>query len=409
MKNILLGITGSIAAYKTPELIRSFRANGMSVRVVLSESAKKFVTKTTLQAVSSNEVRSSLWDEKAEAAMSHIELARWADCILVAPTTANFMSKLVYGSAEDLLTTLCVASEAPIIISPAMNSVMWANKAVEENKKILNERGVGIIEPEYGDQACGEIGKGRMPEPDVILDYIENKYSLSSPLRSKKILITAGPTREAIDPIRYISNRSSGKMGYAMASAFSYFGCDVTLISGPSHLPAPDGVKMVKVESTQEMFEAVHNNLPKVEIFISAAAVSDYQCDNLLSQKIKKQGETLSLKLTKSPDILSSVAEQKKPPFTVGFAAETENLKKYAKEKLRLKSLDMIIANKVGKNLGFDVDENAVSVFWNGGEKRFKKKRKTILAQQLVELITERFCLKLDNSKMKTSNVMSIR
>ena len=409
MKNILLGITGSIAAYKTPELIRSFRANGMSVRVVLSESAKKFVTKTTLQAVSSNEVRSSLWDEKAEAAMSHIELARWADCILVAPTTANFMSKLVYGSAEDLLTTLCVASEAPIIISPAMNSVMWANKAVEENKKILNERGVGIIEPEYGDQACGEIGKGRMPEPDVILDYIENKYSLSSPLRSKKILITAGPTREAIDPIRYISNRSSGKMGYAMASAFSYFGSDVTLISGPSHLPAPDGVKMVKVESTQEMFEAVHNNLPKVEIFISAAAVSDYQCDNLSKQKIKKQAETLSLKLTKSPDILSSVAEQKKPPFTVGFAAETENLKKYAKEKLRLKSLDMIIANKVGKNLGFDVDENAVSVFWNDGEKRFKKKRKTILAQQLVELITERFCLKLDNSKMKTSNVMSIR
>lgn len=409
MKNILLGITGSIAAYKTPELIRSFRANGMSVRVVLSESAKKFVTKTTLQAVSSNEVRSSLWDEKAEAAMSHIELARWADCILVAPTTANFMSKLVYGSAEDLLTTLCVASEAPIIISPAMNSVMWANKAVEENKKILNERGVGIIEPEYGDQACGEIGKGRMPEPDVILDYIENKYSLSSPLRSKKILITAGPTREAIDPIRYISNRSSGKMGYAMASAFSSFGCDVTLISGPSHLPAPDGVKMVKVESTQEMFEAVHNNLPKVEIFISAAAVSDYQCDNLSKQKIKKQAETLSLKLTKSPDILSSVTEQKKPPFTVGFAAETENLKKYAKEKLRLKSLDMIIANKVGKNLGFDVDENAVSVFWNGGEKRFKKKRKTILAQQLVELITERFCLKLDNSKMKTSNVMSIR
>ena len=289
MKNILLGITGSIAAYKTPELIRSFRANGMSVRVVLSESAKKFVTKTTLQAVSSNEVRSSLWDEKAEAAMSHIELARWADCILVAPTTANFMSKLVYGSAEDLLTTLCVASEAPIIISPAMNSVMWANKAVEENKKILNERGVGIIEPEYGDQACGEIGKGRMPEPDVILDYIENKYSLSSPLRSKKILITAGPTREAIDPIRYISNRSSGKMGYAMASAFSSFGCDVTLISGPSHLPAPDGIKMVKVESTQEMFEAVHNNLPKVEIFISAAAVSDYQCDNLSNQKIKKQ------------------------------------------------------------------------------------------------------------------------
>lgn len=409
MKNILLGITGSIAAYKTPELIRSFRANGMSVRVVLSESAKKFVTKTTLQAVSSNEVRSSLWDEKAEAAMSHIELARWADCILVAPTTANFMSKLVYGSAEDLLSTLCVASEAPIIISPAMNSVMWANKAVEENKKILNERGVGIIEPEYGDQACGEIGKGRMPEPDVILDYIENKYSLSSPLRSKKILITAGPTREAIDPIRYISNRSSGKMGYAMASAFSSFGCDVTLISGPSHLPTPDGIKMVKVESTQEMFKAVHNNLPKVEIFISAAAVSDYQCDNLSNQKIKKQGETLSLKLTKSPDILSSVAEQKKPPFTVGFAAETENLKKYAKEKLRLKSLDMIIANKVGKNLGFDVDENAVSVFWNGGEKKFEKKRKTILAQQLVELITERFCLKLDNSKMKTSNVMSIR
>ena len=408
MKNILLGVTGSIAAYKSPEIVRNLRSLGFSVRVVLSESAKEFVTETTLQAVSSYPVRSSLWDAEAEAAMSHIELARWADCILIAPATANFLSQLSYGSANDLLTTLCLATRSKIFVSPAMNSVMWENKAVQENKATLVSRGINIIEPDYGDQACGEVGVGRMPNPNVIAGIIKENFSEnSSLLQGKRVLITAGPTREPIDPIRFISNRSSGKMGYALASAFNAAGCNVKIISGPSSLPFPDACDVVKIETAQEMYHEVHKSLKGIDIFVSAAAVSDYTSEKVDEQKIKKNDEKMSLRLIKSPDILSSVTSLRSHPFCVGFAAETDNIEVYAKEKLIKKELDMIIANKVGSNLGFDSDENSVLVLWNGGSKRFKKQLKISLAEQLVQLISKRYMTNSEINK-KPSNVSSI-
>ena len=408
MKNILLGVTGSIAAYKSPEIVRNLRSEGFSVRVVLSESAKEFVTETTLQAVSSYPVRSSLWDAEAEAAMSHIELARWADCILIAPATANFLSQLSYGSANDLLTTLCLATRSKIFVSPAMNSVMWENKAVQENKATLVTRGINIIEPDYGDQACGEVGVGRMPNPDVIAGIIKENFSENpSPLQGKKVLITAGPTREPIDPIRFISNRSSGKMGYALASAFNAAGCNVKIISGPSSLPFPDACDVVKNETAQEMYHEVHKSLKGIDIFVSAAAVSDYSSEKVDEHKIKKNDQKMSLHLIKSPDILSSVTSLRSHPFCVGFAAETDNIEVYAKEKLIKKELDMIIANKVGSNLGFDSDENSVLVLWNGGSKRYNKQLKISLAKQLVQLISKRYMTNSEINK-KPSNVSSI-
>lgn len=408
MKNILLGVTGSIAAYKSPEIVRNLRSEGFSVRVVLSESAKEFVTETTLQAVSSYPVRSSLWDAEAEAAMSHIELARWADCILIAPATANFLSQLSYGSANDLLTTLCLATRSKIFVSPAMNSVMWENKAVQENRATLVSRGINIIEPDYGDQACGEVGVGRMPNPDVIAGIIKENFSENpSPLQGKKVLITAGPTREPIDPIRFISNRSSGKMGYALASAFNAAGCNVRIISGPSSLPFPDACDVVKIETAQEMYHEVHKSLKGIDIFVSAAAVSDYSSEKVDEHKIKKNDQKMSLHLIKSPDILSSVTSLRSHPFCVGFAAETDNIEVYAKEKLIKKELDMIIANKVGSNLGFDSDENSVLVLWNGGSKRYKKQLKISLAKQLVQLISKRYMTNSEINK-KPSNVSSI-
>jgi len=408
MKNILLGVTGSIAAYKSPEIVRNLRSEGFSVRVVLSESAKEFVTETTLQAVSSYPVRSSLWDAEAEAAMSHIELARWADCILIAPATANFLSQLSYGSANDLLTTLCLATRSKIFVSPAMNSVMWENKAVQENRATLVSRGINIIEPDYGDQACGEVGVGRMPNPDVIAGIIKENFSENpSPLQGKKVLITAGPTREPIDPIRFISNRSSGKMGYALASAFNAAGCNVRIISGPSSLPFPDACDVVKIETAQEMYHEVHKSLKDIDIFVSAAAVSDYSSEKVDEHKIKKNDQKMSLHLIKSPDILSSVTSLRSHPFCVGFAAETDNIEVYAKEKLIKKELDMIIANKVGSNLGFDSDENSVLVLWNGGSKRYKKQLKISLAKQLVQLISKRYTTNSEINK-KPSNVSSI-
>ena len=408
MKNILLGVTGSIAAYKSPEIVRNLRSEGFSVRVVLSESAKEFVTETTLQAVSSYPVRSSLWDAEAEAAMSHIELARWADCILIAPATANFLSQLSYGSANDLLTTLCLATRSKIFVSPAMNSVMWENKAVQENKATLVSRGINIIEPDYGDQACGEVGVGRMPNPDIIAGIIKENFSEnSSLLQGKRVLITAGPTREPIDPIRFISNRSSGKMGYALASAFNAAGCNVKIISGPSSLPFPDACDVVKIETTQEMYHEVHKSLKGIDIFVSAAAVSDYSSEKVDEHKIKKNDEKMSLRLIKSPDILSSVTSLRSHPFCVGFAAETDNIEVYAKEKLINKELDMIIANKVGSNLGFDSEENSVLVLWNGGSKRYKKQLKISLAKQLVQLISKRYMTNSEINK-KPSNVSSI-
>jgi|TARA_B110000438_G_scaffold69036_1_gene69275 phosphopantothenoylcysteine decarboxylase/phosphopantothenate--cysteine ligase len=410
MKNILLGVTGSIAAYKSPELVRQLRAHGFSIKVVLTESAKEFVTETTLQAVSLNPVRSNLWDKEAEAVMTHIELARWADYVLIAPTTANVMAKIAQGSANDLLTTLCLATKAKIVISPAMNHIMWGNSAVQENRNILLNRGIVIIEPEIGDQACGETGIGRMPEPEFIVETLINKVmNIDRPLIGMKVLITAGPTRESIDPIRYITNRSSGKMGYALASEFRAAGAEVHLVSGPTNLPKPQHMTLTYTETADDMLKTVHNNINDVDIFVSAAAVVDYRPAVFHKNKIKKLKNDLIIELVKSEDVLASVSELKIAPFTVGFAAETHRLKEYALKKLNDKSLDMIIANKVGPNDGFDQDDNAVNVFWGTSEKIFKKMAKDILAKKLVLLIAEKFQIKFEQKNKKSSNITSIR
>ena len=410
MKNILLGVTGSIAAYKSPELVRQLRAHGFSIKVVLTESAKEFVTETTLQAVSLNPVRSNLCDKEAEAVMTHIELARWADYVLIAPTTANVMAKIAQGSADDLLTTLCLATKAKIVISPAMNHIMWRNSAVQENRNILLNRGIVIIEPEIGDQACGETGIGRMPEPEFIVETLINKVmNIDRPLIGMKVLITAGPTRESIDPIRYITNRSSGKMGYALASEFRAAGAEVHLVSGPTNLPKPQHMTLTYTETADDMLKTVHNNINDVDIFVSAAAVVDYRPAVFHKNKIKKLKNDLIIELVKSEDVLASVSELKIAPFTVGFAAETHRLKEYALKKLNDKSLDMIIANKVGPNDGFDQDDNAVNVFWGTSEKIFKKMAKDILAKKLVLLIAEKFQIKFEQKNKKSSNITSIR
>lgn len=394
-QKIILGITGGIAAYKTPELVRRLKGRGAEVQVVLTRSAREFVTETTLQAVSGLPVRSNLWDTAAEAAMGHIELARWADLVLIAPATAEIMARLASGSAPDLLTTLCLATEAPIAIAPAMNHVMWSNPAVQENRRKLADRGVRVLGPATGDQACGETGPGRMLEPDEIVAAVMAPVAVPEveerPLAGKTVMITAGPTREAIDPVRYISNRSSGKMGFALASAARRAGARVILISGPVSVETPAGVERIDVESAKEMFAVTHERIDDVDIFIAAAAVADYHAAEEKTGKIKKSTNELSIALVKNPDILASVARRHNGPFTVGFAAETENLNDYARDKLESKNLDMIVANLVGKNRGFDVDENSVEVFWRNGQQSFALAEKRQLAQDLVALIAEHY------------------
>ena len=394
-KNIILGVAGGIAAYKTPELVRRLRDRGATVQVVMTRSAGKFVTETTLQAVSGRPIRSNLWDSDAEAAMGHIELARWADLVLVAPATAEIMSLLAAGAAPDLLTTLCLATQAPLVIAPAMNHVMWSHPAVQANVNMLQERGVRILGPASGDQACGETGEGRMVEPDVIAAAVTGPAVVAgveqSPLAGRKIMITAGPTREAIDPVRYLSNRSSGKMGFAMARAAAAAGADVLLICGPVDLPTPARVQRVDVESATDMYAATHEHVEGVDIFIAAAAVADYSAATVRDSKIKKSKTEMSIDLVRTPDILASVAALDDAPFTVGFAAETEKLHQYARSKLEQKNLDMIIANKVGPNRGFDSDDNTVDVFWAAGEQSFPKMAKTRLAEMLLRLIAERY------------------
>jgi phosphopantothenoylcysteine decarboxylase/phosphopantothenate--cysteine ligase len=394
-KKIILGIAGGIAAYKTPELVRRLRDRGAEVQVVMTRSAGEFVTATTLQAVSGLPVRSNIWDKDAEAAMGHIELARWADLVLIAPATAEIMSRLASGAAPDLLTTLCLATEAPLVIAPAMNHVMWSNPAVQANRKLLAERGVRILGPDSGDQACGETGEGRMVEPDAIAAAVTGPVSVSDverpPLLGQKVMITGGPTREAIDPVRFISNRSSGKMAYAMARAATAAGAEVVLISGPVELATPDNVRRIDVESANEMFAATHEHIDNIDIFIAAAAVADYRAANAAENKIKKSEPEMSIALTRTPDILASVAKLEKGPFTVGFAAETEKLREYARSKLEHKNLNMIIANQVGENRGFDSDDNTVDVFWATGEQSFPTMPKNELAIALMKLIAERY------------------
>ena len=391
--NIVLGITGGIAAYKAPDLVRRLRERGGDVQIVMTASAEEFVTGTALQAVSGRPIRSNLWDKEAEAAMSHIELARWADAVLIAPATAEVMARIVSGGAPDLLTTICLATEAPIAVAPAMNHVMWSNPATQANRKVLEERGIHILGPGVGSQACGETGAGRMLEPDTIAAAI---FDLAvgkgeGLLTDKKVVITAGPTREAIDPVRYITNRSSGKMGYAMARAAAAQGAEVILISGPVDLPLPPGIDVRQVLTAQEMFDATHECIEGADVFIAAAAVADYRPADLKVQKIKKNDESMSIELVRCPDILASVAVLESGPFTVGFAAETEKVDDYALSKLKKKKLDMIIANRVGNDCGFDSDENTVSVFWQGGERRFAEAGKSELAHDLIELAAQRF------------------
>ena len=391
--NIVLGITGGIAAYKAPDLVRRLRERGAEVQIVMTSSAEEFVTGTALQAVSGKPVRSNLWDKEAEAAMSHIELARWADMVLIAPATAEVMARIVSGGAPDLLTTICLATEAPIALAPAMNHVMWSNPATQSNREVLEQRGVHILGPGVGSQACGETGAGRMLEPDAIAAMV---FSLSGGkgdglLEGRKVVVTAGPTREAIDPVRYITNRSSGKMGYAIASAAAAQGAIVVLVSGPVNLSEPSGVDVVHVESAEEMFAATHAAIFDADIFIGAAAVADYRPAAAVEQKIKKTNEAMTIDLVRCPDILASVANLDQAPFTIGFAAETENVIEYARGKLAKKNLDMIVANRVGRDWGFDRDDNAATALWNGGEKSFPTSSKIDLARNLIELATEHF------------------
>jgi phosphopantothenoylcysteine decarboxylase/phosphopantothenate--cysteine ligase len=412
-QNIILGVTGGIAAYKTPELVRRLRDRGAEVQVVLTRSAREFVTETTLQAVSGRAVRDNLWDKDVEAAMGHIELARWADQVLIAPATAEIISRLAQGAAPDLLTTLCLATEAPIAIAPAMNHVMWNNAAVQQNRQILSERGVKILGPAVGDQACGETGPGRMLEPEEIAAFVARPFSVVKkeefPLHGKTVMITAGPTREAIDAVRYITNRSSGKMGYAMATAARDAGAKVVLVSGPVAIAAPKGISILNVESANDMYHAVHEHLDPIDIFIATAAVADYHAVNVPDEKIKKTSEDMSIDLARNPDVLASVSGLPTGPFTVGFAAETRRLREYALGKLVAKNLNMIVGNLVGEGRGFDSDENAVEVFWRDGEQSLPMKNKTALARDLIALIAKQYDKCTESDTQSDLPAISIR
>jgi len=408
-KNVFLGISGGIAAYKTPELVRRLRERGAEVQIVLTHSAREFVTETSLQAVSGRPIRSNIWDKEAEAAMGHIELARWADIVLIAPATAEMLSRLASGAAPDLLTTVCLATEAPLVIAPAMNRVMWANPAVQANRKTLEARGARILGPGVGSQACGEEGAGRMLEPDDIARQVMAggpvavKSGRPQLLAGKTVMVTAGPTREAIDPVRYISNRSSGKMGYRVAEAARDAGANVILISGPVSLSRPTGMDFIDIVSAEQLLDAARNNIDVVDIFIAVAAVADYQPQQVSENKIKKSDANMSIDLVKSPDTLAVISALPKRPFCVGFAAETEKVKEYARAKLSRKNLDMIVANKVGDNLGFDCDDNSVVVLWRTGEKTFPTTTKSTLAVELIELVSEHYKKSADSTSGLTA------
>ncbi|MDX1555616.1 MAG: bifunctional phosphopantothenoylcysteine decarboxylase/phosphopantothenate--cysteine ligase CoaBC [Xanthomonadales bacterium] len=389
-KHILLGITGGIAAYKSADLVRRLREQGADVRVVMTRSACEFITPLTLQALSGHRVSTDLLDEAAEAAMGHIELARWADLVLVAPCSANFMARYCHGLADDLLATLCLATTEPVILAPALNQQMWQATATQANVELLKSRGVPLLGPGVGDQACGETGPGRMLEPDEIVAAI-NQCFQTGLLTGQQVLVTAGPTREYIDPVRYLSNRSSGRMGYAIARAASEAGASVTLISGPTALEPPEAVSLVSVETAGEMHRAVMERVGQAGVFISAAAVADYACPEVAKEKIKKDVSEFSLTLNKTADILSEVAALARPPFTVGFAAETSAVEDNARSKLMNKRLDLIAANRVGDGLGFDTEDNALQLYWEGGSLDLGQASKDKLARQLIQVIAQRY------------------
>ena len=391
VERILLGVTGGIAAYKSAEIVRRLKERGAEVQVVMTGAARQFVTPLTFQALSGRPVRTDLWDDAAEAAMGHIELARWADRILVAPASADFLARLAHGLASDLLTTLCLATDVPIAVAPAMNRLMWANAATRANVALLAARGIEVIGPAEGDQACGETGLGRMVEPDVLAAAVIDRAARSGALAGRKVIVTAGPTRECIDPVRFITNRSSGKMGFAVAEAARDAGAEVILISGPVNVCTPPGVRRVDVETADQMLAAVNENLGGTDIFIAAAAVSDYRPLQVSTEKIKKTSDSLMLALSRTTDILATVAAGAARPFVVGFAAETQNVERNALAKLEGKNLDMIAANQVGEGLAFDQDDNALTVYWRGGGRELKRAGKAQIAAELVALIAERF------------------
>jgi phosphopantothenoylcysteine decarboxylase/phosphopantothenate--cysteine ligase len=390
-KKVLLGITGGIAAYKAAELVRLLRAAGAEVQVVMTPAAGHFITPMTLQALSGRPVRRELFDPEHEAAMGHIELARWPDLILVAPASADFMARLAAGMADDLLATLCLATDLPIALAPAMNRLMWENGATQDNVERLQQRGVRVWGPATGDQACGETGPGRMLEPQELQQRVEEMFS-DGPLRGVRVLLTAGPTREPIDPVRFVGNRSSGKMGYALARAFASAGAGVSLVSGPVALKAPPDVQRIDVETALEMEQAVLTRVGECDIFVACAAVADYRPQDVGDRKIKKSEEQLQINLIRNPDILAQVAEQPAAPFTVGFAAETERPAEQGEEKRRAKGIDMIAANLVGgERGGFEREENALSVIWEGGRQDLPMAHKERLAEALVSIITEQY------------------
>ena len=402
-KRILLGVTGGIAAYKSAELVRQLRTGGAEVHVVMTAAATEFITPLTLQALSGNPVHTELLDAGAEAAMGHIQLARLADAILIAPATADFIARLVQGRADDLLAAVCLAAEVPLAVAPAMNRAMWEQPATVDNITRLLQRGIRVFGPAEGEQACGDIGPGRLLEPGELVAGVSGLFQ-SGLLAGWRVLVTAGPTREAIDPVRYLSNRSSGRMGFEVARAAAEAGADVLLVSGPVSLETPPKVRRVDVESAGEMHTAVHEHVSDCDIFVAVAAVADYRPATVAGQKIKKSAPGMMLELLRNPDILASVAALPDAPFTVGFAAETEALAANASHKRQAKSVDMIAANSVADGQGFDRRENALQVFWEGGEQSLPCTGKARLARQLIEIIAEQFNMHTREGKVVRLN-----
>ncbi|WP_375752215.1 bifunctional phosphopantothenoylcysteine decarboxylase/phosphopantothenate--cysteine ligase CoaBC [Vibrio sp. HN007] len=391
-KKILLGISGGIAAYKCAELTRRLSERGATVQVVMTKAAKEFITPLTMQAVSGRPVSDSLLDPAAEASMGHIELGKWADLVLLAPATADLIARVTAGMGNDLLSTLVLATDAPVAVAPAMNQQMYQNIATQENIATLKRRGMHIWGPGAGEQACGDVGMGRMLEPMQLVGLCEN-FLQPKLLEGKSVVITAGPTREAIDPVRYISNHSSGKMGFALAQAAAQLGADVTLISGPVSLETPVNVTRIDVESAQNMYDSVMQTAPGKDIFIACAAVADYRPENIAEQKIKKtdDNDAMSIAMVKNPDIVASVAAlAEKRPFTVGFAAETQDVEQYARGKLEKKNLNLICANDVSvEGQGFNSSNNAIHLYWNGGEKALPLDTKAGIASDILIKISE--------------------
>jgi len=388
-KRIVLGVSGGIAAYKAPELVRRLRDTGAEVRVVMTDAAKAFITPLSLQAVSGYPVSDSLLDPAAEAAMGHIELGKWAELVIIAPATADLLARINAGMANDLLTTICLATSAPVAVVPAMNQQMYRAKVTQENLQALSARGTLIWGPDEGSQACGDIGPGRMLDPMVIVGMATEHFSPRRDLQHLNIMVTAGPTRELLDPVRYISNHSSGKMGFAIAQAAAARGANVTLVAGPVNLATPAHVHRIDVTTAQEMQKAVTGLAGAQQIFISCAAVADYRAAEIAETKIKKQGEEITIKMIKNPDIVAEVAAMKEQrPYVVGFAAETQNVEEYAQQKRARKNLDLICANDVSRpEQGFNSDNNALHLYWQGGDKALPLSDKTLLGQRLLDEI----------------------